>query len=275
MTSRIPVSNRFEGKVSIVTGGSSGIGKSIVEELCREGSFVSFTGISDIGFDTEKEFKNKGYKVLFIKGDMVEENFCREIVEKTLKQWSRINYLVNNAFSFVAKGIDASAEDWYRSYFVGPVAYSRMVQNVIEPMSKQGGGAIVNMSSISAHIAQIDRWTYNASKGAVNQLTKCQALDLAKYNIRVNSVSPGWIWTREVEKAAQMDGGGREKWEPVWGKYHILGRVGEPVECAGPTLFLLSDDASFITGTDLPIDGGYLAIGPEGLGETTVIAGSQ
>jgi NAD(P)-dependent dehydrogenase (short-subunit alcohol dehydrogenase family) len=275
MKSRTPVSNRFEAKVSIVTGGSSGIGKSIVEELCREGSYVSFTGISDIGVDTEKEFKNRGYKVLFIKGDMVEEDFCREIVEKTLKQWGRINYLVNNAFSFVAKGIYASAEDWYRSYFVGPVAYSRMVQNVIEPIRKQGGGAIVNMSSISAHIAQIDRWTYNASKGAVNQLTKCQALDLAKYNIRVNSVSPGWIWTREVEKASQMDGGGRKKWEPIWGKYHILGRVGEPVECAGPTLFLLSDDASFITGIDLPIDGGYLAIGPEGLGETTVIAGSK
>jgi NAD(P)-dependent dehydrogenase (short-subunit alcohol dehydrogenase family) len=71
-----------------------------------------------------------------------------------------------------------------------------------------------------------------------------------------------------------MDGGGRSKWEPIWGKYHMLRRCGEAVECAGPTLFLLSDDASFITGTDLPIDGGYLGMGPEGIGETTVIAGS-
>jgi NAD(P)-dependent dehydrogenase (short-subunit alcohol dehydrogenase family) len=275
MKNRIPVSNRFKGKVSIVTGGSSGIGRSVVEELCKEGSPVAFTGISDIGFSTEKELKNKGYDVMFLMGDMIEENFCIKIVEKTLQKWGRINYLVNNAFSFIAKGINATTEDWYRSYFVGPVAYARMVQNVIDPMRKQDGGAIVNMSSISAHIAQIDRWTYNASKGAVNQMTKCQALDLAKYNIRVNSVSPGWIWTREVEKASQMDSGGREKWEPIWGKYHILGRVGEPLECAGPILFLLSDDASFITGTDLPVDGGYLAIGPEGLGETTVLAGSK
>jgi NAD(P)-dependent dehydrogenase (short-subunit alcohol dehydrogenase family) len=275
LVERKAVKERFKGKVAIVTGGSAGRGYAIVKELCREGACVSFTGRSDIGFETEKNLKGKGYDVQFLQGDMMDETFCEETVKETLKKWGKVNYLVNNAFSFAAKGTDAQHDDWQRSYFAGPVAYARMVQQVLKPMKKEGGGAIVNMSSISGHIAQINRWTYNASKGAVNQLTKCQALDLAKYNIRVNSISPAWIWTREVNKAARIDGGGKEKWEPIWGQYHMLERCGEPIECAGPTLFLLSDDASFITGADLPIDGGYLAMGPEGIGKTTVIAGSN
>ena len=272
---RTPVKDRFKGKVAIVTGGSFGIGKAVVEQLCLEGASVAFSGIEKEGSLTEEEFKNRGFDVIFLRGDMIEERFCKEIVEKTINEWNRVDCLVNNAFSFVAAGLDAKTEDWHRTLFVGPVAYVRMVQNVVNPMRLVGGGAVVNVSSISGHIAQIDRWTYNASKGAVNQLTRCQALDLSTHNIRVNSVSPGWIWTREVYKAADMDGGGREKWDTIWGKYHMLRRCGEPLECAGPILFLLSDDASFVTGTDLPIDGGYLGMGPEGIGETAVIAGSD
>jgi len=209
---------------------------------------------------------------------MADEAFCRSVVERVLEKWGKINYLVNNAFSFIAKGLDATREDWERVFFVGPVAYATMAQLVAEPMKEQGGGAIVNMSSISAFISQPNRWTYNAAKGAVNNLTRCMALDLAPYNIRVNSVSPGWIWTREVYKAAEIGGGGREKWDPIWGQYHMLERCGEPiecVECAGPTLFLLSDDASFITAADLAVDGGYMGMGPEGLGKTTILAGSK
>lgn len=272
---RTCVKDRFQGKNALVTGGSSGIGRAIVEELCREGACVTFTGISEIGAVTEKDLRNQGLAAFFVRGDMLEEAFCDAVVRQAIARWGDLDYLVNNAFSFTAKGLDASYDDWHRSLFTGPVAYANMVRSVLPSMRKRRTGAIVNMSSISAHIAQINRWTYNAAKGAVDQLTKCQALDLAPFGIRVNSVSPGWIWTREVEKASMIDGGGKSKWEPVWGKYHMLGRCGEPWECAGPVLFLLSDDASFITGTDLPIDGGYLAMGPEGLGETTVIAGSK
>ncbi len=275
MKERKAIKDRFKGKVAIVTVGSSGIGRAIVEELCKEGASAAFSGISEIGLTTAKELKDAGYDALFCRGDMSDEKFCKDIVDKTLAKWGRIDYLVNNAFSFNAKGMDATTEDWLRSYMVGPVGYARMVQNVVPAMKKQGGGAIVNMSSISAFQAQPNRWTYNSAKGAVHTMTKNMALDLAKYNIRVNSVSPGWIWTREVYKAAAIDGGGREKWDPIWGQYHMLERCGEPVECAGPTLFLLSDDASFITATDLPIDAGYQSMGPEGLGKTTVIAGSD
>ncbi len=275
MKVRKAIKDRFQGKVAIVTGGSSGIGRSIMEELCKEGACVAFSGISDIGATTAKELQDQGYDVLFLKGDMMEEDFCRFIVKETLGRWGKINYLVNNAFSFTAKALDATREEWERVFMVGPVGYAVMAQLVADPMKHQGGGAIVNMSSISAFIAQPNRWTYNAAKGAVETLTKCMAMDLAPLNIRVNSISPAWIWTREVYKAANVDGGGREKWEPIWGGFHMMERCGEPIECAGPTLFLLSDDASFITATDLRIDGGYLGMGPEGLGKSTVIAGSR
>ena len=269
------VSDRFAGKVAIVTGGSNGIGRAVVEELCKEGAKVAFSGISSAGDATAKELKASGHDVLFFQGDMEQEAVCQKLVDATMAEFGRVDMLVNNAFAFTAKALDATAADWTRSYFVGPVGYARMIQNVTRPMQAVGGGAVVNVGSISGHIAQKSRWTYNMAKGAVRQLTKCAALDLATQGIRVNSVSPAWIWTREVDKAADMDGGGREKWGPVWGDYHMLRRLGEAVECARPILFLLSDDASFITGTDLPIDGGYLSMGPEGLGQTAVIAGSN
>lgn len=272
MFKRKPVPDRFKNQVAIVTGGSSGIGRACVEELCREGASVAFTGISDIGEGTENELRQAGHDVLFIKGDMAGEAVCRLTVDQTLDRWGKVNHLVNNAFSFTAKGLDASPDDWDRVLNAGPVAYALMAQLVCPAMKAQGGGAIVNMSSISAHIAQPNRWTYNAAKGAVHTLTKCMALDMAPFGIRVNSVSPAWIWTREVDKAAAGD---RATWEPVWGKYHMLERCGEPVECAGPVLFLLSDDASFITATDLPIDGGYLGMGAEGLGRSSAYAGSR
>ena len=174
-------------------------------------------------------------------------------------------------WSFLAKGLDATEGDWERSLGVNVRGYANMVQACYPHMRVAHGAAIVNLCSISAHIAQPNRWTYNASKGAILALTRCQALDLSADGIRVNAVSPGWIWTPEVAKAADGD---RERWEPVWGPFHMLRRVGEPREVARAILFLCSDDASFITGAELPVDGGYLALGSEGLGERSSFAGT-
>ena len=259
-------------KVAIVTGGANGIGRAIMERLCQEGVSVTFGDMSEAGGDVEQECRAKGYRVHFVRGDLAEDSFCRRLVDEAVKQWGKVNFLVNNAFSFIAKGADASREEWQRMMNVGPVGYATMAACAAEAMKKQGGGAIVNISSISAHIAQPDRWTYNAAKGAVSQLTRCMALDLAAFNIRVNAVSPGWIWTREVDKAA---GGDRDKWRPIWGKFHMLRRLGHVEECAGPVAFLLSDDATFITAAELMVDGGYLGMGPEGLGEASSFAGSE
>ncbi len=261
----------LQGKAAIVTGGSSGIGRACVERLCQEGCTVTFSGISRIGETTQKEFKDAGYEVLFLRGDMAEEVFCKELVAAAAEQRGRLDYLVNNAFSFTAVGLDATRADWDRVMNAGPVAYATMGQLSYPHMQEQGAGAIVNMSSISAHIAQPGRWTYNAAKGAVSQLTRCMALDMAPA-VRVNTVSPGWIWSREVDKAA---GGDREKWGPIWSKFHMLRRLGTVEECAAATAFLLSDEASFITSTELMVDGGYRGMGSEGLGEVSEYAGSE
>jgi NAD(P)-dependent dehydrogenase (short-subunit alcohol dehydrogenase family) len=262
----------LSGKAAIVTGGANGIGRAIMERLCQEGVSVTFSGISDAGVTTEQECKAKSYPVQFVRGDMAEEAFCRQLVEQAQDRWGKINYLVNNAFSFIAKGIDANREEWLRMMRVGPIGYATMAQYAVPAIRHEGGGAIVNLSSISAHIAQPTRWTYNAAKGAVNQLTRCMAMDLAVENIRVNTVSPGWIWTREVDKAAGYD---RAKWGPIWGKFHMLRRLGEVEECAAPVAFLLSDEASFITATEIMVDGGYHGMGSEGLGEASSFAGSS
>jgi NAD(P)-dependent dehydrogenase (short-subunit alcohol dehydrogenase family) len=262
----------LSGKAALVTGGSAGIGRAIVERLCQEGVSVTFSGISDGGAETEKELLDRGYRVRFVRGDMAEEAFCRRLVQEALNHAVGLHFLVNNAFSFIAKGAAATRDEWLRMMSVGPIGYATMASLAAEPMRHQGGGAIVNLSSISAHIAQPNRWTYNAAKGAVNQLTRCMALDFAPDNIRVNTVSPGWIWTREVDKAA---GGDRAKWGPRWGKFHMLGRLGTVEECAGPVAFLLSDDARFITAAEIMVDGGYCGMGPEGLGEASSFAGSD
>ena len=125
-------------KVAIVTGGANGIGRAIMERLCQEGVSVTFSGISEAGAATEQQCLARGYRVQFVHGDMAEEAFCRRLVRDALGRWDKINFLVNNAFSFLAKGLDASREDWLRVMSVGPIAYATMAQGVVDPMRQQG-----------------------------------------------------------------------------------------------------------------------------------------
>jgi NAD(P)-dependent dehydrogenase (short-subunit alcohol dehydrogenase family) len=262
----------WTNQVAIVTGGASGIGAGTVREFAGEGVAVALFDINKTGGQTlAHQLRERGLKCEFYEVDVANEAACFAAVEQVAEQFGQVNYLVNDAASFIAKGLDVTTEDWEHVLGVNVRGYSNMVRACYKPMRRAGGGAIVNLASISGYIAQPNRWTYNACKGAILSLTRCQALDLAGVGIRVNSVSPGWILTPEVEKAFGDD---QEQKKKEWGNFHMLRRLGQPSEGARAILFLCSQDASFITGVDLPVDGGYLAMGPEGLGEVSGFAGS-
>lgn len=257
-------------KVAVVTGGANGIGRAVVDKLWADGCAVAILDrepdsaaavVETLGAD----------RALAVPTDVSDSAAVAHAIATTVDRFGGIDYLVNSAGSFIAAGSEATDEDWHRSLMVNVRGCAATVAATAPHMAARGGGSIVNVSSISGRVAQPSRWTYNATKGAITSMTRCQALDFAPLGIRVNSVAPGWIWTREVEKAAV---GGRDKWEPAWGRYAMLRRLGETTEVAAPIAFLLSDAASFITGTELAIDGGYLALGPEGLGDDSTFAGS-
>lgn len=252
---------RWEGRRAVVTGAASGIGAATARELASRGVDVLALDRNPVsGDDTGR-----------IHGVMVDVS-DRESVAAALKTVDRLDFVVNCAADFLARGLEVTPAEWDRVLAVNVRGISNVVQEAVPLLRQQTGAAIVNTASISAHIAQRGRWTYNATKGAIVTLTKCMAMDLADDGIRANVVSPGWIWTPEVARAAGDD---RARWEPVWGRFHLLRRLGEPAEVATAIAFLLSSDASFITGTELAVDGGYLAMGPEGLGDDSSFAGSH
>merc|ERR1712037_564777 len=240
-------SGRFAGQGVIVTGGAGGIGGMIVHRFLSDGAKVAI-----IDLDPERVAK----KI--------------KVVSQIAADLGRLHHLVNCVAYFGSESLGATEDDWDKTMKVNVAGSSFMVQAAVEQMqghSLKENCSVVNLSSISAHQTQPNRWTYAASKGAINILTKNMALDLAKFRIRVNSVSPGWIWSPEVAKAAAN--GGRGHWEPTWGKFHISCRLGEMAEVAGAVTFLASRDAAFVNATDLKVDGGYGAMSAEGHGESS------
>lgn len=248
--------NGFENKTVIVTGGTRGIGRATAEMLLKNGAYVLITGRKKTtGELAECELREKfGERVWFLQGDMGDKQFCRKVADKAKDIFGHVDFLVNNAFPFTAKHLNAERTDWLHVMEAGPIAYATMIQEYVRVHGTNVPGAIVNVSSISQNIAQPHRWTYNTAKGAVGQLTKCAAMDLAPY-IRVNAVLPAAVWTDECD---------RDHEDPFFGTYHMIDRVIDPEEVAAPILFLLSDAASAITASDLRVDGGYLSMGVEG-----------
>jgi len=241
----------LKDKVAIIPGGCTKIGRAVVDAFVAAGVKVMVADIAPgDGFA-----KGVGFQSC----DLRDDDQIAALVAATKKQFGRIDFLVNVACSYLDNGAASSRADWLESLNVNVVGSVMLMAAAQEELAKNRG-AIVNFGSISAHVAQTGRWLYPVSKAAIIQLTRNQAMDLAPMGIRVNAVSPGWTWSNIMD---QLTEGDRAKTDRVAAPFHLAGRVANPEEVASAVLFLCSDEASFITGTELRVDGGYTAMGPE------------
>ena len=254
---------RMQGKVAIVTGGAAGIGKATCERLAQEGASIVVADVNAAaGQATAAGIVSAGGRAQFVLTDVASESSIEAMVAETVRSFGQVHVLVNNAAIFVLRGIDATVEEWRQILEVNVVGAALVSKHVVPEIRKAGGGAIVNLGSISSFIAQPEFVTYNATKAAIATMTRCMALDLAPDNIRVNAVCPGTVWTQIVERLSQekgLDRAGADT-DPEWGGACMLKRIADPREIANAILFLASDEASYITAAHLMVDGGYTAV---------------
>ena len=238
------------GKVAIVPGGATKIGQAVVAAFRTAGVRVMVADIAEAPVADG---------VAFTRCDLRSDADIAALVQSTVKTFGRIDFLVNVACSYLDKGSETTRAEWLEALDINIVGSVMLMQAAQAELAKTKG-AIVNFGSISSRVAQTGRWVYPVSKAAILQLTRNQAMDLAPLGIRVNAVSPGWTWSNIMD---HLTGGNRAKTDAVAAPFHLLGRVADPEEVANTVMFLCSDEASFITGTDICVDGGYTAMGPE------------
>ena len=254
---------RVAGKVAIVTGATSGLGAAAARRLAEEGANVLVTGRDEgRGQAVVDSIAAAGGTARFHPLDVTDEDAWQATVESATAAHGRLDILVNNAGITRAEPIaEVTLETWRRIMAVNADGVFLGTKSAIPAMRRSGGGSIVNMSSVLGMVGTANLAAYTASKGAVRYFTKCVALECARdgSGIRVNSIHPAFIHTPMMEETAIRMFGDADAGRREFGKLHPVGHVGEPADIANGVVYLASDEAKFVTGTELVIDGGYTA----------------
>ena len=248
----------LKDKVAIVTGGAASIGEAVSRAMHANGVKVVIAARSaDVGNALATEL---GDGAVFCRADIGKDEDVKALVAETVEQFGGIDFIVNVAAVYDDDGPDSTREQWLNSMNINVIGQAILVQEARPYLAKSESASVVNFGSISAAIAQANRWTYPVSKGAIHQLTRNMALDLAAEGIRVNTLCAGVTWSAPVAGLSRDD---RELADEVCAIYQPLGRAVNAEEVADGVLFLCSSHSSFVTGTELTVDGGYGALGPE------------
>lgn len=252
--------NGIEDKAVIVTGGAGGdysLGAEIVRTFHQSGAKVVIADLnSDAATALAAELK---VNAIACTTDITSDIQLRSLVDTAVENFGGVDFIVNCAATYEEEGLDTSREQLLRGLNVNTVSAARLTQIAL-PHLEVSRGAVVNFGSVSGKVVQFGRFMYAISKAANIHMTKVQAAQLAGRGIRVNAVSPGWTWSDPIAGATD---GNRNRADGVGATMHPLGCIGGQRDVANACLFLCSDEAKHITGIDMPVDGGYMTLGPE------------